>query len=87
MVIGTFSIQTSFCCCGREKSHHSQEAHQGSGGSWSLQYHVVPKETNARGEIEFHGTSRKTRAKVSTLCENYAKNVALECRDIKCSEI
>lgn len=34
---------------------------------WDIIKHVESRRTNTYGEVEFHGTNRKTRAKVSEM--------------------
>ena len=55
-----------FCKCGRPKSDHSKDAINNANAQWNIKKHIKSCKTNAYGEVEFHGTNRKTRAKVNT---------------------
>ncbi|XP_065060312.1 transient receptor potential cation channel subfamily M member 6-like isoform X1 [Rhopilema esculentum] len=52
-----------FCKCGRPKSDHSKDAIKNANFQWNIKKHIKSCKTNAYGEVEFHGTNRKTRAK------------------------
>ncbi|XP_057301332.1 transient receptor potential cation channel subfamily M member 7-like [Hydractinia symbiolongicarpus] len=62
------SKNRNICCCGRERESHGEaitedEIAQNQSIVWDVQSHLREEGTNAYGDIEFHGSGKKTRAK------------------------
>lgn len=60
------------CCCGRERESHGEaitedKIAQNESIVWDVRSHLREEGTNAYGDIEFHGSGKKTRAKVCLL--------------------
>eukprot|EP00112_Aurelia_sp_Birch-Aquarium-sp1_P004640 Seg1525.12 transcript_id=Seg1525.12/GoldUCD/mRNA.D3Y31 product="Transient receptor potential cation channel subfamily M member 7" protein_id=Seg1525.12/GoldUCD/D3Y31 len=68
----------SFCKCGRHREHHRNETFVTSNVEWDIIKHVESRRTNTYGEVEFHGTNRKTRAKYIRLSNDTEAKDALK---------